>query len=254
MNVQNNTQRNPATRTAVVTGASGGIGLGIAQALLAAGWNVVGNARTAARLETAAAQLAAGPRFLGVAGDIARPETAQQIFERAVAQFGQVDLLVNNAGIFLAKPFVDFTPAEIDEQFATNAKGVIFASQEAARHMIPRATGHIVNITAALAVQPLSTVPAFLAVLLKGGLNQATRALALELAPHGIRVNAVAPGIIDSPLHSPESHSFLKTLQPAHRLGTVAEIADAVLYLANADFTNGVVLPVDGGSTAGNFR
>ena len=250
MSTQHNTQR----KVAVVTGASSGIGFGIAQALLEAGWSVVGNARTPARLDAAASQLGAGERFLGVAGDIARPETAQQVFEQAVARFGHVDLLVNNAGIFLAKPFVEFTPAEIDEQFATNAKGTIFASQEAARHMIPRKTGNIVNITAALAVQPLASVPAFLAVLLKGGLNQATRALALELAPHGIRVNAVAPGIIDSPLHSPESHAFLKTLQPARRLGTVSEIADAVLYLANAAFTNGVVLPVDGGSTAGQFH
>jgi NAD(P)-dependent dehydrogenase (short-subunit alcohol dehydrogenase family) len=243
---------NAQRKTAVVTGTSSGIGLGIAKALLARGWNVVGNARTAPRLDEAAAQLDAGERFVGVAGDIAAPATAKRLFDSAIDRFGHVDLLVNNAGIFLPKPFVDFTPDEIEQQIATNVKGAIFASQEAARRMIPRGQGQIVNITAALAMQPRSNVPAFLAVLLKGGLNAATRALALELAPHGIRVNAVAPGIIDSPLHTPESHEFLKTLQPARRLGTVEEIADAVLYLAGAEFTNGVVLPVDGGATAGN--
>jgi NAD(P)-dependent dehydrogenase (short-subunit alcohol dehydrogenase family) len=245
---------NSQRKTAVVTGASSGIGLGIAKALLGRNWNVVGNARTQARLDEAATRLGdAGERFLGVAGDIAKPHTSKRLFDGAIDRFGRVDLLVNNAGIFLPKPFVDFTPDEIEEQIATNVKGVVFASQEAARRMIAGARGgHIVNITAALAMQPRSNVPAFLAVLLKGGLNAATRGLALELAPHGIRVNAVAPGIIDSPLHTPESHAFLKTMQPAGRLGTVAEIADAVLYLAGADFTNGIVLPVDGGATAGN--
>jgi NAD(P)-dependent dehydrogenase (short-subunit alcohol dehydrogenase family) len=243
---------NAQRKTAVVTGASSGIGLGIAKALLARGWNVAGNARTQARLDEAAAQLEAGERFFGVAGDIAEPATAKRLLDGAIDRFGHVDLLVNNAGIFLPKPFVDFTPDEIEQQIATNVKGVIFASQEAARRMISRGQGQIVNITAALAMKPHSAVTAFLAVLLKGGLNAATRALALELAPHGIRVNAVAPGIIDSPLHSPQTHEFLKTLQPAHRLGTVEEIAGAVLYLAGADFTNGIVLPVDGGASAGN--
>jgi NAD(P)-dependent dehydrogenase (short-subunit alcohol dehydrogenase family) len=244
---------NAQTKTAVVTGASSGIGLGIAKALLGHGWNVVGNARTQPRLDAAAAHLKAGERFFGVAGSIAAPDTAKRLLDAAIDRFGRVDLLVNSAGIFLVKPFVDFTPDEIEQQIATNVKGVIFASQEAARRMIAGGRGgHIVNITAALALQPRSNVPAFLAVLLKGGLNAATRALALELAPHGIRVNAVAPGIIDSPLHTPESHEFLKTLQPAHRLGTIEEIADAVIYLAGADFTNGIVLPVDGGATAGN--
>jgi NAD(P)-dependent dehydrogenase (short-subunit alcohol dehydrogenase family) len=244
---------NAQRKTAVVTGASSGIGLGIAKALLGRNWNVVGNARTQPRLDEAAAVLGAGERFLEVAGDIAKTHTSKRLFDSAIDRFGHVDLLVNNAGIFLPKPFVDFTPDEIEEQIATNVKGVVFASQEAARRMIAAGRGgHIVNITAALAMQPRSNVPAFLAVLLKGGLNAATRGLALELAPHGIRVNAVAPGIIDSPLHTPESHQFLKTMQPAGRLGTVAEIADAVLYLAGADFTNGIVLPVDGGATAGN--
>jgi len=240
-------------RTAVVTGASSGIGFAIARRLLAEGWNVVGNARSDARLVEAARQFGAGDRFTGVAGDIADPRIPTALVEHAVTRFGGVDALVNNAGIFLAKPFVDFTPEEVEQQIATNVKGTIYASQAAARHMIGRGAGAIVNITASLALQPRSNVPAFMAVLLKGGLNAATRALALELAPHGVRVNAVAPGIIDSPMHAPETHGFLSTLQPAGRLGTVDEIADAVLYLVNAGFTSGAVLPVDGAGSAGNY-
>ena len=241
-------------KTAIVTGASSGIGFGIARALLAQGWNVAGNARTRARLDEAATKLGAAERFFSITGDITRPATAKQLVDGTVDRYGHVDLLVNNAGIFLSKPFVDFTLEDIEEQIATNVKGVIYASQAAARHMIARGQGSIVNITAAVAMQPRSEAPAFLAVLLKGGLNAATRALALELAPHGVRVNAVAPGIIDSPMHSPEAHDFLKTLSPAGRLGTVQEVADAVLYLAGAGFTSGAVLPVDGGGTAGNHK
>ncbi|XHS76530.1 SDR family NAD(P)-dependent oxidoreductase [Burkholderiaceae bacterium UC74_6] len=242
----------PNGKTAVVTGASSGIGLGIARALLAAGWSVVGSARGEKRLQQAGAELNAGERFVGVSGDITDPETSKRLIDTAVIRFGSIDLLVNNAGIFLPKPFVDFTPAEIEEQIATNVKGVIYASQEAARQMVKKGRGSIVNITASLALQPRSNVPAFLAVLLKGGLNAATRALALELAGKGVRVNAVAPGIIDSPMHAPETHGFLKTLQPVGRLGTVDEIAAAVLYLADAEFTSGAVLPVDGAAAAGN--
>jgi NAD(P)-dependent dehydrogenase (short-subunit alcohol dehydrogenase family) len=246
-------QNSKGGKTAVVTGASSGIGLAIARRLLAEGWNVVGNARGDAGLKDAATQLGAGDRFAGVAGDIADPRVAQAVIDHAVSRFGGVDALVNNAGIFLAKPFVDFTPEEVEQQIATNVKGTIFASQAAARHMVARGAGAIVNITASIALQPRSNVPAFMAVLLKGGLNAATRALALELAPHGVRVNAVAPGIIDSPMHPAESHAFLKTLQPTGRLGTVEEIADAVLYLVDAAFTSGAVLPVDGAAAAGNF-
>ena len=239
-----------SNKTVVITGASSGIGLGLAEAFLKNGYNVVGNARSEERLKAAATKLASS-KFLGVAGDVADPATAKRIFEGAVARFGKVDVLVNNAGIFSVKPFIQFMPAEIDEQIATNLKGFLYVTQEAAKHMIPRKQGHIVNITAALAIQPNSNVPALLAVLLKGGMNQATRALALELAPHNIQVNAVAPGVVDTPMHAPETHGFLSSLAPAGRLATVGEIADAVLYMASAKFTTGTVLAVDGGSTAG---
>jgi NAD(P)-dependent dehydrogenase (short-subunit alcohol dehydrogenase family) len=170
-----------------------------------------------------------------------------------VERFGHVDVLVNNAGIFNAKPFVEYTEEELDQLVATNLKGFVYASQAAARHMVARRQGHIVNITASIALQPNQQVPALLPVLIKGGINAATRALALELAPHNVKVNAVAPGIVDTPLYTPEQHGFLNGLSPAGRIATVREIADAVLYLTSADFTTGVVLPVDGGMSTGKW-
>ena len=239
--------------TVVITGASSGIGLGLAQAYLERGFNVVANARTDERLAAAATQLGNPARFLGVAGDIGRRDTAQQLIDRAVERFGKVDVLINNAGIFNAKPFVDYTEEELDQLVATNLKGFVYASQAAARHMVARRQGHIVNITASIALQPNQQVPAALPVLIKGGINAATRALALELAPHNVKVNAVAPGIVDTPLYTPEQHGFLNGLAPAGRIATVREIADAVLYLTSADFTTGVVLPVDGGMSTGKW-
>lgn len=239
--------------TVLITGASSGIGLGLAQAYLERGFNVVANARTAERLAAAAKQLGNPARLLGVAGDIGRRETAQQLVDRAVERFGQVDVLVNNAGIFNAKPFVEYTEEELDQLVATNLKGFVYASQAAAKHMVARRQGHIVNITASIALQPNQQVPAALPVLIKGGINAATRALALELAPHNVKVNAVAPGIVDTPLYTPEQHGFLNGLAPAGRIATVREIADAVLYLTSADFTTGVVLPVDGGMSTGKW-
>jgi len=239
--------------TVVITGASSGIGLGLAEAYLARGFNVVANARTDERLAAAAKQLGSPARFLGVAGDIGQRDTARQLIDRAVERFGQVDVLINNAGIFNAKPFVEYSEEELDRIVATNIKGFVYASQAAAAHMVPRRQGHIVNITASLALQPNLKVPALLPVLVKGGVNAATRALALELSPHNVKVNAVAPGIVDTPLYTPEMHGFLNGLAPAGRIAQVREIADAVLYLTSSDFTTGVVLPVDGGMSTGTW-
>ena len=246
-------QDSNSSPTVVITGASSGIGLGLAQAYLERGFNVVANARTDERLAAAAKQLGNPARFLGVAGDIGQRDTAEQLIARAVERFGQVDVLVNNAGIFNAKPFVDYTEEELDQLVVTNLKGFVYASQAAAKHMIPRRKGHIVNITAGIALQPNLKVPALVPVLVKGGINAATRALALELSPHNIQVNAVAPGIVDTPMHPSENHGFLSALAPAGRIATVREIADAVLYLTGAGFTSGVVLAVDGGASAGTW-
>ncbi|SEM17861.1 NAD(P)-dependent dehydrogenase, short-chain alcohol dehydrogenase family [Luteibacter sp. UNCMF331Sha3.1] len=240
-------------QTVVVTGASSGLGLSIARAFLDLGYNVVGNGRSQARLDEAAAALGNPERFLGVAGDISLPTTAEALFERAIARFGKVDVLVNNAGIFNAKPFADFTVEEIDALIDTNLRGFVYPSQVAARHMSARKEGHIINITASVALHPDRNVPATIAVLIKGGLNDATRALALELSPYNVKVTAVAPGIIETPMHAPETHGFLSGLNPAGRLGRPEDIADAVVYLANSSFINGVVLPVDGGATTGRW-
>jgi NAD(P)-dependent dehydrogenase (short-subunit alcohol dehydrogenase family) len=238
-------------RTVVITGASSGIGFAVAEAYLKRGYNVVGNARTSERLDAAADQLGNPENFLTVAGDIAQPATSKKIFDEAIARFGKVDILVNNAGVFIAKPITNYTTEDLDALINTNLKGFVYPTQAAVAHMIDNGDGHIVNITAALGIQPSANVPAVLPAMVKGGLNQATKSLATELAKHNIKVNAVAPGVIDTPLHSPEKHAFLSTLNPLGRLGQVQEIVDAVLYLTDSDFTTGVVLPVDGGAAAG---
>ncbi|MFS2002268.1 SDR family NAD(P)-dependent oxidoreductase [Duganella sp. CT11-25] len=242
-------------KTVIVTGASSGIGFAIAEAYLKRGYNVVGNARTLDRLQTAAAQWGNPANFLPVAGDIADPATAKALFERAVAAFGKVDVLINNAGIFLAKPIADYTEDDVNAIVSTNLMGFFYPSQEAARHMSANRSGHIVTITASLAMQPTAKVPALLPILIKGGLNHATRGLALELAPSNVKVNAVAPGIISTPMHGTDegTQNFLKQLSPSGEMGSTKDVADAVLYLTESSFTSGVVLPVDGGSTAGTW-
>ncbi|MEH6349330.1 SDR family NAD(P)-dependent oxidoreductase [Pseudomonas sp. 3JA] len=240
-------------QTVIITGASSGIGLGLVKAFLGRGYNVVGNARSPSGLEAAAADLGHPAGFIGVAGDIADPATSTALITQAIEAFGAVDGLVNNAGFFLPKPFVEYSPQDLDALLDTNLKGLVYASQAAAAHMIGRQQGFIINISAAVALQPNIQVPAALPVLIKGGVNQMTRALALELSPHNIKVNAVAPGIIDTPMHDPAHRAFLDNLAPAGRVGTIEEIAEAVLYLAGADFTTGAILPVDGGMSTGKW-
>ncbi|SDB67701.1 NAD(P)-dependent dehydrogenase, short-chain alcohol dehydrogenase family [Pseudomonas sp. NFACC23-1] len=240
-------------QTVIITGASSGIGLGLVKAFLGRGYNVVGNARSPSGLEAAAADLGHPAGFVGVAGDIADPATSTALITQAIEAFGAVDGLVNNAGFFLPKPFVEYSPQDLDALLDTNLKGLVYASQAAAAHMIGRQQGFIINISAAVALQPNIQVPAALPVLIKGGVNQMTRALALELSPHNIKVNAIAPGIIDTPMHDPAHRAFLDNLAPAGRVGTVEEIAEAVLYLAGADFTTGAILPVDGGMSTGKW-
>lgn len=239
--------------TAIVTGASSGIGLAITRALLARGDRVVGNARSQEKLERVARELGAGARFVPIAGDVGDPATSERLFGVVEREDGRVDLLVNNAGIFLAKPIADYRPEDVDALVDTNLRGFVYPTQRAARHMSARGGGHIVSVTASLARAPVASVPASVPILVKAGIEAATRALALELAPKGIYVSAVAPGIVDTPLYGPEMHDFLRTLSPLGRLGTAAEIADAVLHLADATYTTGVVLPVDGGMATGRW-
>ncbi|CAI1590247.1 SDR family NAD(P)-dependent oxidoreductase [Serratia proteamaculans] len=240
-------------KTVIVTGASSGLGFAIAQAYLARGYNVVGNARSLERLQAAANQLGNPKNLLLVPGDIAQPETATRLFEQAEDNFGQVDILINNAGIFLSKPVTDYTEEDVDAMLATNLKGFFYPSQAAARHMMPHGSGHIVTITAAIAMQPISKVPAVLPIMVKGGLNQATRGLALEMAPHNVMVNAVAPGIIATPMNNQDEQSlaFMKQMAPTHRIGQPQDIVDAVLYLTDSNFVTGTIVTVDGGTTAG---
>lgn len=238
-------------KTVIVTGASSGIGLGLAQAYLKRGYNVVANARTKERLKKAADHLGTPPNFLPVAGDIGLKSTAEKIIQEAVAKFGQVDILINNAGIFNAKPFADYSPEDLDSLINTNLKGFFYVSQLASTQMAKQGQGHIINITAAIAMQPNVNVPASIPILIKGGLNSVTKALALEFASKNIKVNAVAPGIIDTPLYTQDMHEFLNTMQPVGRMGKVKDVVDAVMYLTDAEFTTGVVLSVDGGMTAG---
>ena len=240
-------------KTVIVTGASSGLGYAIAEAFLTLGYNVIGNARTASRLAEAAARLGNPENFLAVEGDIAQRATAERIFEKGIARFGQIDVLVNNAGIFIAKPFAEYTTEEIDALIDTNVRGFVYPSQLAASHMSARGEGHIINITASVAMQPTAHLAAALPVLIKGGLNNVTKALAIELAPHNVKVSAVAPGIIDTPLHSPETHGFLNGLSPMGRIGTARDIADAVVFLARAEYATGVILPIDGGGSAGTW-
>lgn len=243
------------SKTVIVTGASSGLGFAIARAYLARGYNVVGNARTLARLQEAAGQLGNPANFLLVEGDIAKPETARRLFAQAIEAFGKVDILINNAGIFIPKPVTEYTEDEVDAIVDTNLKGFFYPAQAAAKHMAANGSGHIVTITAAIALQPNVKVPALLPVLIKGGLNSAVRGLALELAASHVQVNAVAPGIIETPLHADneETHAFLRGLAPTGSIGKPQDVVDAVLYLTDATFVTGAILNVDGGSTTGTW-
>lgn len=236
-------------RTAIVTGASSGIGLGLTTSLVERGYRVVANSRRI----TQAGTLVASESLALVDGDIALPATAERLVDTALSRFGSLDLLVNNAGVFIPKPFTDYTAEDFERLVGTNLAGFLYITQQAVRHMRQRGAGHIVNITTTLADQPIAGVNAALPVLTKGGLNAVTAALAIELAAEGIRVNAIGAGIIDTPMHRPESHEFLKSLHPLHRIGRVSEIVDAVLYLTEATFVTGEVLHVDGGAHAGKW-
>jgi NAD(P)-dependent dehydrogenase (short-subunit alcohol dehydrogenase family) len=232
------------TKVAVITGGSQGIGAALVQGYRGLGYRVVATSRSIAPSDDA--------ELLTVAGDIGDPATGPRVIAQALERFGRVDTLVNNAGIFVARPFDHYTAEEYARVVATNLNGFFFTTQAAIAAMEPRHGGHIVSITTALVDHPLSAVPSALASLSKGGIDAATRSLAIEYATRGIRVNAVAPGVINTPMHAPESHAALAALHPVGRLGEIPEIVNAVLYLETAGFVTGESIHVDGGQAAGH--
>jgi NAD(P)-dependent dehydrogenase (short-subunit alcohol dehydrogenase family) len=230
-------------KVALITGASQGIGAGLVQGFRDHGYRVVANSRS---IKASDAE-----NLITVAGDIADPAVAKRVVNTAIERFGRIDTLVNNAGIFISKPFIEYTAEDFANVMSVNVAGFFHVSQQAAARMLSQKSGHIVNITTTLVDQPIAGVPAALASLTKGGLDAVTRGLAIEYADKGIRVNAVSPGIIKTPMHPKETHEFLANLHPMKRIGEVREIVDAVLYLDNAGFVTGEVLHVDGGQHAG---
>ncbi|MCO6011007.1 SDR family oxidoreductase [Actinoallomurus purpureus] len=234
----------PVQKVAVITGASQGIGAGLVEAYRKLGYAVVATSRGIAPSND--------PHVVTVQGDIADPATAERVIAAAVERFGRVDTLINNAGIFVTKPFTDYTQEDYDTVTGINLTGFFRITQLAIEQMLRRAGGHVVQISSSLVDHPLSTVPSVLASLTKGGLQSATKALAIEYATRGIRSNAVALGIIKTPMHPEENHEALATLHPVGRMGEVSDIVDAVIYLENAPFVTGEILHVDGGQNAGH--
>jgi NAD(P)-dependent dehydrogenase (short-subunit alcohol dehydrogenase family) len=236
---------NSQRKVAVITGASQGIGAGLVRGFLDRGYHVVANSRSIKADDAT--------DVLAVAGDIGDPAVAERVISEAIAKFGSVDTLVNNAGMFLSKPFTEYTPTDFARVMSLNVAGFFHVTQRAVTQMLKQQRGHVVNITTSLVRQPIKGVPAALASLTKGGLDAVTRSLAIEYADQGIRVNAVAPGTIDTPMHAPETRAALAGLHPMERMGTIAEVVEAVLYLESAGFVTGETLYIDGGAHAGKW-
>jgi NAD(P)-dependent dehydrogenase (short-subunit alcohol dehydrogenase family) len=231
-------------RVAIITGASQGIGAGLVKAYRDRNYRVVATSRSIKQ---------GGDRDLvAVAGDIGDPATAERVVKEAISRFGRIDTLVNNAGVFIAKPFTDYTADDFALKIATNVAGFFHITQRAAAEMLKQGSGHIVSITTSLTDHAVASVPTGLANLTKGGINSATKALAIEFASKGVRVNAVSPGIIKTPMHAVETHEFLAGLHPVKRMGDIRDIVEAVLYLESAGFVTGEILHVDGGQSAGH--
>jgi NAD(P)-dependent dehydrogenase (short-subunit alcohol dehydrogenase family) len=237
-------------RTAIVTGASQGIGAGIVNAFVERGFNVLASSRTV----THSTEVAASDSIALVDGDIGEPATAGKIVETALSRFKSIDVLINNAGIFFTKPFTDYTAADFKSLVSTNLEGFLYITQLAIKQMLAQKTGgSIVTITASLARNPIRGVPAAVPMITKGGLETITQHLAMEYSREGIRVNAVAPGVVYTPLHRNTPQDVMESLSPMGRPSTVKEIADAVMYLTDATTVTGHVLYVDGGAHFGRW-
>ncbi|MDI1479261.1 SDR family oxidoreductase [Polyangium sp. y55x31] len=236
-------------KVVIITGASQGIGAGLVEGYRKKGFRVVANSRS---IKPDA--FGGDPDVLVVDGDVGHPETARKVVDAAVAQFGRVDTLVNNAGIFIAKPFTEYTAEDFAKKISVNVAGFFYVTQAAVTQFLKQGEGgHIVSITTSLVDQPIKGVPSVLASLTKGGIDAATRSLAIEYAANGIRANVVSPGIIKTPMHAPETHAALDGLHPLGRMGRIDEIVQAVLYLEDAGFVTGETLHVDGGQHAGHW-
>ncbi len=241
---------NNPPKTVIVTGASQGIGAGIVQAFLARGYDVVGTARNA----TKSKELSASDHLALIDGDIGQFETAQKVAELAIKKFGSIDAVVANAGIFVVKPFTDYTADDFRALVTTNLLGFIHITQLAVKQMQAQKTGgSIVSITGALANNPIAGIPASVAMITKGGLETVTRQLAMEYAKQHIRFNAVAPGVVDTPLHANDPKEELRKQNPMGSISTVEDIASAVVYLTEASQITGEVLHVDGGAHVGKW-
>lgn len=234
-------------QVAIVTGASSGIGLDITRALVERGYHVVANSRTISKSN----DLKPSNNLLLVDGDIGKKETAVEVVDKAISHFKQIDLLVNNAGIYIPKPFTEYTQDDFEKMMHTNIAGYFFITQQAVIQMQKQKSGHIVNISTVLTDQPLAFATVTLPVITKSTLPAFSRALAMEYLKEGIRVNTISLGVVDTPMHANDDHEFLKTLHPIHRLIQTSEVVDTLLYLQSAPMVNGENIRIDGGAHAG---
>jgi NAD(P)-dependent dehydrogenase (short-subunit alcohol dehydrogenase family) len=231
-------------KVAIITGGSQGIGAGLVAGYRGRGWRVVATARTIKPSDD--------PDVLTVAGDIAEPATADRIADAALGRFGRIDTLVNNAGVYISKPFTEYTAEDYDLVTGVNLTGFFWMTRRAIAEMARRYGGHVVNISATLAEVANSSAPEALAALTKGGLAAVTRSLAVEYASRGIRVNAVSPGIIQTPVHPRESYEHLGgRMPPLGRAGQVSDVVDGILFLESSPYITGEILHIDGGQIAG---
>jgi NAD(P)-dependent dehydrogenase (short-subunit alcohol dehydrogenase family) len=231
-------------KVVMITGGSQGIGAGLVAAYRKRGWAVVANSRSIKPSEDG--------DVLTVEGDISQPKTADLIIQGALERFGYVDTLVNNAGIYISKPFTDYTADDFASVVGVNLTGFFSLTQRAITEMLKQGGGHVVNVTTTLADYANSRVPSVLASLTKGGLASATRSLAIEYASRGIRVNAVSLGIIETSMNEAESYQALAALEPIGRVGQISDVVDGILFLESAPFVTGEILHIDGGQIAGH--
>ncbi len=228
---------------AIITGASQGIGEGLVAGFRRCGYAVVGTSRSIPPSDQ--------PDYRTVQGDIAEPDTAQKVVEQALQRFGRIDSLINNAGVFIGKPFTDYTIDDYRAVTAVNLAGFFHLTQRVIRQMLSQGTGHIVNISTSLIDHANSSRPSALAALTKGGLAAVVRSLAIEYASQGLRANAVSLGIIETPMHDPASYPGMAALHPLGRVGNISDVVDGILYLEQAKFVTGEILHIDGGQAAG---